>query len=382
MSLVILGSYMVRYPLGGVLSSSLQWLVGFQRLGHDVYLVEKAGWENSCYDPIRNVSSNDCTYGAQVVQELLSRFNLEHNWCFVDSSGNYHGLSKGPVQELFRSADVFIDRGTHGAWLEEASASRCRIFIDGEPAFRQMSMQSIEDSGGRNPEYNYYFTTGRNIGTDRSSAPTAGKSWLPLFHPVMVDLFPLAPPSASAPFSTVMNWQSHAPVVFNGVSYGHKDVEFERFMQLPRHTSIPLEVAVSGKKTPFETLRQSGWLVRDAHEVTISFDSYLEYARQARGEFSICKHGYVTTNCGWFSDRSAAYLASGRPVIMQDTGFGDHLPVGEGLLAFKTVEEAVHALATVSGNLDRHSRAAREVALEYLDAPQVLKGLLTSIGIQ
>lgn len=373
---------MVRYPLGGVLSSSLQWLVGFQRLGHDVYLVEKAGWENSCYDPVRNVSSNDCRYGVKVVRELLARFGLEDNWCFVDSSGNYHGLSEESVRELFRSADVFIDRGTHGAWLEQAAASRCRIYIDGEPAFRQMSMQSIVDNGGCNPEYDYYFTTGRNVGTSRSSAPTAGKSWLPLFHPVLVDLFPLSPPDARAPFSTVMNWQSHAPVLFNGFSYGHKDVEFERFMRLPRHTSIPLEVAVSGKKTPFETLRESGWRVRDAHEVTISFDSYLEYARLARGEFSICKHGYVATNCGWFSDRSAAYLASGRPVIMQDTGFGDHLPLGQGLLAFKTLEEAVHALATVSANLDRHSRAAREIALEYLDAPKVLKGLLTSIGIQ
>jgi hypothetical protein len=158
-------------------------------------------------------------------------------------------------------------------------------------------------------------------------------------------------------------------------------MEFERFMDLPLRTKIPLEVAVAGKNTPHQRLLDSGWRVRDAHEVTISFDSYLQYAAYSRGEFSICKHGYVATNCGWFSDRSSAYLASGRPVIVQDTGFGTHLPCGEGLFAFRTAEEAVAALETVQGDFERHSRAARAIAAEYLDAPKVLRGLLAEAGI-
>ena len=382
MARIILGSYMIRYPLGGVLSSSLQWLAGFQQLGHDVYLVEKSGWAGSCYDPVKNVMSDDCTYGVQAVKELLSRFGLEAKWCYVDATGNYHGMSRQRVEETFRSADLFIDRGTHGAWMEEASATRLRVFVDGEPAFRQMMMENDLKRGISFPHYDYYFTTGRNIGTNLSLAPTAGKRWLSIFHPVAVGLFVVQPCNRDAAFTTVMNWQSHPPVVFNGVTYGHKDVEFHRFMSLPLRTRIPLEVAVAGKKTPYQRLTECGWRVRDAHAVTISFESYLRYAGDSRGEFSICKQGYARTNCGWFSDRSAAYLACGRPVVMQETGFSDHLPCGEGLFAFHTADEALAALEEVNGNYDRHSRKAGELALEYLDASKVLGGMLAQIGLK
>ena len=373
---------MVRYPLGGMLSCALQWVIGFQRLGHEVYLVEKGNWENSCYDPKNDVMTDECAYGIDVVRELLSRFGLQDNWCYVDSHGQYHGLSRNRVEEVLRTADIFADYGTHGAWLAEAATAGTRIYIDGEPGYRQMALENGLALGKPLPAYEHFITTGLNIGTTRSSAPTAGIQWLPVPHPVVVDLFHVEDSSPGAPFTTVMNWQSHPPVVFRGVTYGQKDVEFEKIFPLPTKTKAPLEVAVSGKNAPYERLHKAGWKVRGAHDVTLTFNSYCNYIAGSRGELSICKQAYVTTNSGWFSDRSGVYLASGRPVILQDTGFVDCLPSGRGLLAFGTLEEAVVALESVEQDFETHSLAARELAWEYLHAPKVIGRMLTQLGLQ
>jgi hypothetical protein len=381
MAHIILGSYMVRYPLGGMLSWALQYLVGFQRLGHEVWFVEKSGYPNSCFDPARGVMSDDCSYGTAALRALLARFGLQDRWCYVDAAGRYHGLAREQVEQVFRSADLFVDMGTHGSWLAEAAAARLRVLVDGEPGFTQMKMVNRQAAGEWVPAYDYYYTTGQNIGTPASTVPTAGKSWRPLFHPVVVDLFPREPAGPGAPFTTVMNWQSYGPVKYRGATYGHKDVEFEKFIDLPRRAAIPLEVAVSGKHVPAERLRGAGWRVRDAHAVTASFDSFRDYLGASRGEFSVCKNGYVVTKGGWFSDRGAAYLASGRPVVMQDTGFGAHLPCGRGLFTVGTVEEAAAAIAEINGDYERHSEAAYEIARAYLDAPKVLEKFLGELGI-
>src|SRR5215470_10319754 len=157
MARIILGSYMVRYPLGGVLSSSLQWLVGFQRLGHDIYVVEKSGWPNSCFNPAKNVMSDDCSYGTAALNTLLARFDLQDRWCFVDAQGCYYGLSRERVETVFKPADLFVDRGTHGAWLGEAAAAGLRVLVDGEPGFNQMKMEKQLAAGEELPHYDYYL---------------------------------------------------------------------------------------------------------------------------------------------------------------------------------------------------------------------------------
>ncbi|MFH1679042.1 MAG: hypothetical protein ABIH26_00180 [Candidatus Eisenbacteria bacterium] len=381
MARIILGSYMVRYPLGGMMSWVLQYLAGFRQLGHEVWFVEKAGYENACYDPERNVMGDDPTRGARAVHELLSRFGLGDRWCFVDIAGEYHGMPRGRIEAAFDSADAFIDMGTHGDWLGEAANTGCRVLLDGEPAFTQMKMENRLAAGEPAAEYDRYFTCGRNIGTERSSAPTAGRSWGTVFHPVVVDLFPAGPVPPGAPLTTVMNWQSYEPVHYRGKTYGHKDVEFEKFVGLPARTSTVLEVAVSGKGVPSERLRDAGWRIRDAHEVTSTFDSFARYVRESGGEFAVCKNGFVATRSGWFSDRSAVYLASGRPVVMQDTGFSDHLPCGEGLYAVGSVEEAAEAIERIRAHYRRESEAARKIACAHLDARKVLARFLNEIGI-
>jgi hypothetical protein len=371
---------MVRYPLGGNLSWTLQWLVGFHRLGHDVYLVEKSGYSDSCFDPLHGTMSDDCSYGTASVDRLLTRFDLTGRWCYVDASGRYWGLSRRKLEELFRTADLFVDIGTHGTWLAEAAETRVKILVDGEPGATQMKMELKCEEGNDPPVYDFYFTNGANVGTERSTAPTAGKRWRPLFNPVVVDLFdgPAAPPNV--PFTTVMNWQAHQPLRYRGVTYGQKDVEFEKFMDLPRRTSAAVEVAVSGQ-IPRERLLNCGWRLRSAHEVTKSFDSYRDYIQSSKGEFSVAKNVYVATNSGWFSDRSAAYLASGRPVVLQATGFEDHLPCGRGLFAVRTADEAAAAIEEICRDHDRHARWAREMAREHLDTRIVLSDLLCELGV-
>jgi hypothetical protein len=381
MARIVVGSYMVRYPLGGMMSWVLQYLVGFQRLGHDVFFVEKSGYANSCYDPAKNCMSNDCSYGVAAVQTLLKRFGMQDKWCFVDFQEHYHGLTQDRIAAVFKSADLFLDMGMHGAWLPEATATRLRVLADGEPGFTQIKMAQRVAAGETLPCYDLYYTAGSNIGTSKSIAPTAGREWRHLFHPVVTDLFRCEPAHRNAAFTTVMNWQSHRPIEFNGSTYGQKDVEFTKFLDLPSRVSTPLEVAVSGKRVPTGQLQNAGWRVRDAHEVTLSFDSFCDYVRSSKGEFSVCKQVFVATHSAWFSDRSAVYLASSRPVVLQDTGFNAHLPCGRGLFAARTVDEAAVAIEDITAHYEQHVQWAREIAVEYLDAAKALRRVLGELGI-
>jgi hypothetical protein len=380
MAKVVLGSYMVRYPLGGMMSWVLQYLTGFARLGHEVYFVEKGGYRNACFDPSRGCMTDDCRPGTRAVARLVERYGLGDRWCYVDHEGRSHGMSREKTREVFASADLFIDMGTHGSWLDEAAGCGLRVLIDGEPAFTQLKMQRKLAEGSQSDPYDLYYTTGRNIGTPASTAPDGKREWRHMFHPVDVVAMPAAPPAADGAYTTVMNWQSYEPVSFGGTCYRHKDAEFQKFLDLPRRVLAPLEVAVSGS-APREELASCGWRIRRAHEVTHTFDSFLDYVRASRGEFSVCKNGYVVSNSGWFSDRSAAYLAMGRPVVMQETGFSAHLPTGCGLFAVRNVDQAAAAIDEIESDYPKHARAARAIAEEHLDTSRVLRTFLDEIGI-
>lgn len=380
MARIIVGSYMIRYPLGGMLSWSLQWLVGLQRLGHDVYFVEKGNYPGACYNPMIQRNGDDPTSGIRVVEELFRRFGLDDRWCFVDLDGRYYGRSRKEIEGLFRDGDLFLDIGTHGAWMPEAENTSVSVLVDGEPGYNQMKMELRLADGIEDPVYDYYFSNGANVGTADSTSPTAAKDWRPIYNPVVMELFESTRGRRDDPITTVMNWQAHDPLVYQGVTYGQKDVEFAHFLGLPMMTDAEMEVAVSGT-VPDRALREAGWNVTSAQEVTVTFDSYRDYIFGSSAEFSVCKSAYVSTNSGWFSDRSAAYLASGRPVVMQETGFSTHLPCGEGLFAPRTVEEAAQAIEDIRSDYAHHSRQAKEIASEFLSARKVLTDLLKQLGI-
>ena len=377
MARIVIGSYVVRFPVGGYLSWVLQWLVGFQRLGHDVYFVEKACWPNACYDPPTDTMSDDCSYGVAKLADLLGRFGLQDRWCFVDAAGVHYGMGRGRIEEVFTTADLFVDMGTHGSWLPDAAGTRVKVFVDGDPGYTQMrAVTHAEDLG----DYDHFYSVGRNVGTCASTVPTMGKLWRPMFDPVVVDLFPVRPVPADSAFTTIMAWQSYGSIEYEGCLYGAKNLEFMKFLDLPQRTSVPIEVALSGDQVPVETLRNAGWRLQDPLAATRTWESFRDYIAASRGEFTVCKNFYVATNSGFFSDRSAAYLASGRPVVMQDTGLDGHLPRGRGLFAVQSVEEAADAIETIANDWDRHSRWARELAADHLDTSKVLTRFLAEIS--
>ena len=378
---IIIGSYMFRYPLGGMLSWVLQYLTGFEKLGYEVYFVEKYGYPNSCYDPIKEIMSNDCSYGLEMVSSLLENHGLGGRWCFMDINNKYYGLSKYKIDTVFKTADLFIDMGTHGAWMQEASSTSKTLLIDGEPGFTQIKMVNRIGEGRSIPEYDVFYTTGYNIGRRENQIPTLGLNWHHIFHPVDMDLIVKSEASLKPKFTTIMNWRSHDPIQYNGITYGQKDIEFKKVAQLPKQTNAEFELALSGKKIPSEWLMKNGWKINSGKDVTRTFETFRNYIAQSSGEFSVCKNVFVENQTGWFSDKSAAYLASAKPVILQDTGFSEHLPCGEGLFAFRGIEDAKLAIDEVCSNYEKHSGYALELAREYLSTDRVLTKFVEEVGL-
>lgn len=366
---IILAGIVGRYPYGGVAWCSLMYLLGLQRLGHRVWYLEDTGESN--YDPAANTMATEPRYALKFIHSCLEPWGFGDRWCYVDYQGNYHGHSCEAWRRICADADVFLDlSGGCWFWRDEYASIPHSAFIDSDPAFTQLAIakgvQWYVDFFAR---FGTLFTFGRNIGTPACPIPTAPFHWEHTWQPVLVDEWaPMKEPPRSC-FTTIMTWKMHS---FEDIG-GNKDIEFRNILDLPHSVQVPLELAVNG---PQEFLKQHGWLCRDAFSVSHDLTSYRDYIRSSLGEFSVAKHTYVHTNSGWFSDRTECYLASGRPAVVQDTGFSAHLPTGEGLLAYRTAEEARDAIGAVLAEYTRHSRAARDVAVEHFASEVVLPDLL------
>jgi hypothetical protein len=377
---VVVGSYAVQFPMGGYLSWVLQFMVGLQDLGHDAWFVERSLGPGSCFDPVTQTMGDDCARGTSALSQMLEEHGMGDRWCFVDAQGRYHGRSREVIEDILRGADLFIDSGTHGTWDTESQWCGQRILVDGEPGATQVRMEQARRSGVELPRFDRYYTVGQNVGLPDCVIPTAGLRWQHLLYPVCTRLFPVEAPPEGAPFTTVMSWTVHTPFEFRGRLYGAKDIEFEKFMDLPRLTDAPIEVAIGGI-APRSRLQAGGWRVVDAHAVTIDLPSHRSYLRGSLGEFSVCKNSFVALRSGWVGDRLGAYLASGRPVVMQDTGFGDHLPCGAGLFAVSDAAQAAAAIESVRSGYASHALAARRLAEERFEATTVLGQVLADLGI-
>jgi hypothetical protein len=366
---VILAGIIGRYPYGGVAWCSLMYLLGLRRLGHRVWYLEDTGECN--YDPVANTISREPDYALGFIRSCLEPFGLGQRWCYVDYRGEYHGHSRDAWRRVCASADLFLNlSGGCWFWRDEYAAIPHSAFIDSDPAFTQLALaQGVPWYVDFFARFDRLFTFGRNIGTPACPVPTAPFRWEHTWQPVCLDEWPVAEAPPRPCFTTVMTWKIKS---FAEIS-GNKDQEFLGVLDLPSRTDVPLELAVNG---PQEFLRGHGWRCRDAFEVSHSLGAYRDYLRTSRGEFSVAKHTYVRTNSGWFSDRTECYLASGRPAVVQDTGFSAHLPTGAGLLAFRTIDEAHDGLEAVVRDYPRHARAAREVAEAHFAAEVVLPPLL------
>jgi hypothetical protein len=369
---IVCSGHLIRHPVGGHSWHHLQYLVGFRRLGHEVTFFEDYGWLNSCYDPARNDMTADPGYGISYLLRLLRSHGLEDHWCYLAEDGASYGMPRERLAQLCHECDVYFNLSGIN-WIPELEQCRRRVLVDTDPVFTQIGGHGL---GGPFSRYHALFTYGENVHRPCCDMPTGGARWLPTRQPVVLDQWPADIGDPSAPFTTVVNWSAFGDRTHEGRVYGQKDREFEPFFSLPRLTGEAMEMTVGAPSAVRERLTDGGWQLADPLEITRDPWTYQRYVQTSRAEFGVAKHGYVSTHCGWFSDRSSAYLATGRPAIVQDTGFSDFLPHGEGLLAYRTPDEAVTAIRRLADNYDAHCRAARALTEEYFDARWVLTDLL------
>ena len=377
---IIITGLVGQYPFGGVIWDYLQYLLGFRSLGHQVlYLEDSGAWP---YDPVAGTITDDCSFALQSLHKIFTDFDLAESWVYRNGAdGKFHGAGEKVAREWLRHGDLLVNVSSAG-WLRDYDLRvGHRMFIDGDPMFCQIGLLDGSNPlyAGRLRDHDSHFTFGLSVGQPDCPVPVDGITWRPTVQPVAIDQWPVTPVSTDAPWTTVMNWASYKPKVWEGRTYGQKNLEFNRFRDLPSKSSVPLRLAmglgVDGLR-PAEELRQLGWDLVEPQEVVPDHRAYRSFLTNSRGEWSVAKHGYVEGRTGWFSCRTACYLAAGRPAVVQETGWSRHLRSDRGVLPFTTVEEAVEGLTEVERNYSKHSKAAREIALEFFDAKKVCQELL------
>jgi hypothetical protein len=375
------------YGVGGVVWDYGQYALGLERLGFDVYYLEDTGWQT--YDPRVGMYGEDGSYGAEYLAKSLEFLSptLGSRWRFRNMDGTTYGLDDEEFLTVLDRADVFLNVSGSTLLRDEYMKCKRKVLIETDPGwnhFRNFPRWDAEPGwqGAHSyREHDWFFTYAERIGKPDCVLPDMGLSWHPTRPPVVLDCWS-AEPAGEKKWTTVMTWSTyHEPMKYQGVEYGTKEVEFEKVKNIPSQANAPLEIAVGGFKPPRDELRTLGWSVVDSESISKSAADYRHYIQTSRGEFSVAKNVYVATRSGWFSCRSTCYLAAGRPVVIQDTGFSEFIPADKGVVAFTTVDEALTAIRAVETNYAEHSAVARELARTYFSSEKVLGDLLTRIGL-
>jgi hypothetical protein len=383
--IAIVTGMIATYPVGGVAWDYAQYAVGLEQLGWEVYYLEDTGWQS--YDPRIGEYGEDYSYGVKFLAEALAELSptLANRWHVRDMNGGAHGVDAQRFNELARRADLFLN--VSGGTLLRDEYMRCprKVLIDTDPGWNHFVNYPKWDA---NPgwqgthgyrAHDYFFTYAERIGRPDCVLPTLGIPWHPTRPLVLLDRWEGQGPTRA--WTTVMTWDNfRRGIEYQGVTYGTKELEFSKVEAVPSLVAARFELASGGSGAPRERWEQQGWSVVNSEEISRSANDYREYIQRSRGEFSVAKNVYVATRSGWFSCRSVCYLASGLPVVIQDTGFSEIIPCGRGLLAFADQSQAVEAIRTVEADYSGHRRAAKEIARNFFDSRVVLNGLLTLSG--
>lgn len=380
MRVLVLG-YLVRGPLAGHAWHHLQYVLGLHALGHDVYFLEDSDDFESCYDPTTHEITSDPTYGLGFAAGVFTRAGLSERWAYYDAhTQTWHGPAAPKALALCRTADVCLNVSGVNPLREWMMEIPSRVLIDTDPAFMQVRHLTDPQALQSARRHNIFLTFGENIGRPDCGVPNDGLPWQPTRQPIVLDAWPVTPGPRDGTFSTMMQWESYPALKLDGRPYGMKSLSFPPYFDLPAKVCEKMEVAVGGGSAPRDRLLDAGWIVSDPMEPSLDPWLYQDFIERSKAEFSVAKQGYVATSSGWFSDRSAEYLASGRPVVTEETGFSRWLATGRGIFSFRSPEEATAAIEQVSREYELQCLAAREIAHEYFDARRVLASLLERAG--
>jgi hypothetical protein len=365
-TIAVAGSIAQRPGRPGHAWAFLAYLLGFRALGYEVVFVDRV----------------DSAEGARWLQETMARAGLEDSYAGLRGEGERPvGLSRQQLLKRLRGAPLLLNVNGFLDDPELLEAPQCRAYLDIDPGFAQIwEAQGLADAFAG---HDSFATVGTNVGGPGSRVPTGGREWVTTLPPVPLERWPAAPGGEA--FTSVGSWRGpFGPLEHEGESYGLRVHQFRRFLDLPRHVPAPFRLALDiedADARDVEALEQSDWRLLDPLAELGGFEDYQRFLRGSLAEIAVAKGIYVDTVGGWFSDRSATYLASGKPVIAQETGFSRALPTGEGLLSFKDLEGAVAAVETVLAHPFEQAEAARALAEEHLDAEVVLARLLDELGV-
>lgn len=383
---IVLLGMMTKIPVAGAVWGTMQYLVGFQRLGYDVYYVEAHARTPSML--MKRKDDNGSEKAVAFIDGVMRYFDLRDKWAFhaLHDDGRCYGMTETQLQELYRSAALLINYHGGTVPLPEHSATGRLVYMGTDPVDIEIELyQNWQITIDFMAQHAAFFTWGLNYGNPDCLLPVS-----PRFHfkhsppPVVLDLWQSPRDRAGDAFTTIGNWRQHErEIKFQGETYTwSKHHEFLKFIDLPQRTNQAFELGLSSYgEADKQMLEGRGWRVRHALDFSIDLDSYRAYIAQSRGEFTVAKDQNVRLRSGWFSERSAQYLATGRPVITQETGFSNALPTGRGLFGFSTMEEILAAVESVNSDYDGHCRAAAGLAREYFNYDVVLPRLLGDVGL-
>jgi hypothetical protein len=363
---------------GGATWAVLQYVLGLKELGHEVILIEPISTS-----AIRKGASLAGSENARYFQNVVSEFSLQDCAALLQSETRETiGLPFDALEAFAGDADVLIN--ISGMLSEKALISRIpvRIYLDLDPGFIQL-WHATQGVDMRLNGHTHFVTVGLAIGTDSCDVPRCGREWTPTLQPIVLSHWTRATSLDNNAITTIGNWRGYGSIQHTGISYGQKAHSFRQFMSLPQHTDeqFVVALAIHGDETSdLKALAENGWELMSAEEAAGTPSRYRNFIQHSKAEIAIAKQGYAVSNCGWFSDRSVCYLACGRPVIAQETGFSRHLPTGRGLFAFRTTEEAARCINSMNEDYESHSDGARALAETYFRSDFVLSRLLSRVG--
>jgi hypothetical protein len=373
-TVVVAGALAQRPGYGGHTWVFLQYLLGFRRLGFDVVFVDWLS-EEMCGGAVGE------SEGARYLSTVMDHFGLADDYALLDERGDsVAGIDRSSLRDRLARSSFLLNVMGYLDDEELLAAAPRRVFLDIDPGFAQM----WRDLGLADPfaGHDVFVTIGENIGRPGCPIPTCGLDWLRTRQPLVLELWPEQNTTGGL-FTTVGSWRgAYGPIEWEGRTYGLRVHEFRKFVELPDTSGLRFELALDiddAETRDLDLLRAHGWELVDPTRVACDPVVYQRYVASSKAEFVVAKNLYVDTRSGWFSDRSACYLASGKPVVAQDTGLEGLYPLGEGLVTFRTVDEAASAVHEISGDYRRHARAARALAETYFDSDLVLGNLVDAV---